>query len=40
MPIILDKMKIDTAIEIGTFVTTSIDILGISIYLFIAQLLI
>ena len=39
VPIILDKLKIDPAIATGPFVTTSIDILGISIYFFIAQLL-
>ncbi len=35
-PIILNKMKIDPAIATGPFVTTSIDILGILIYLAIA----
>lgn len=39
-PIILDKMKIDPAIATGPFVTTTIDILGIMIYLLIASALV
>ena len=35
-PILLNKMKIDPAIATGPFVTTTIDILGILIYLAIA----
>ena len=35
--ILMDKLNIDPAIATGLFVTTSIDILGISIYFFIAR---
>ena len=39
VPILMDKLNIDTAIATDPFVTTSIDILGISIYFLIARLL-
>ncbi|MFA6618797.1 MAG: magnesium transporter [Candidatus Neomarinimicrobiota bacterium] len=39
-PIILNKIKIDPAIATGPFVTTTIDILGILIYLLIATALV
>lgn len=39
-PIVLNKMKIDPAIATGPFVTTTIDILGIMIYLLIATALV
>ncbi|MEA1986075.1 MAG: magnesium transporter [Candidatus Marinimicrobia bacterium] len=38
-PIILEKIKIDPAIATGPFVTTTIDIIGIMIYLSIATIL-
>ncbi|MDZ7796073.1 MAG: magnesium transporter [Candidatus Marinimicrobia bacterium] len=39
MPMVLNKMKIDPAIATGPFVTTTIDIMGVLIYLVIAMLL-
>ena len=39
VPILMDKLNIDPAIATDPFVTTSIDILGISIYFLIARLL-
>ncbi len=39
VPLILDKMKIDPALATGPFVTTSNDILGLTIYFFIAYLM-
>ena len=39
VPLILRRLDIDTAVATGPFVTTTIDILGISIYFFIAKLL-
>ena len=36
-PIILHKFNIDPAVAAGPFVTTSIDILGIAIYLIVAS---
>jgi magnesium transporter len=39
VPLVLDKLKIDPALATGPFVTTSNDILGLSIYFFIAYLM-
>jgi len=39
VPLVLDKMKIDPALATGPFVTTSNDILGLTIYFFIAYLM-
>ena len=39
VPLVLEKMKIDPALATGPFVTTSNDILGLSIYFLIAYLI-
>jgi len=39
VPLLLDKIKIDPALATGPFVTTSNDILGLTIYFFIAYLM-
>ncbi len=39
VPLVLDKMKIDPALATGPFVTTSNDILGLTIYFLIAYLM-
>ena len=36
IPLILDKMKIDPALATGPFITTSNDILGLTIYFLVA----
>ena len=38
-PLILDKIKIDPALATGPFITTTNDILGLTIYFFIAYLM-
>ena len=38
-PLILRKLDIDPAVATGPFVTTSVDILGVSLYFMIAGLL-
>lgn len=38
-PLLLDKIKIDPALATGPFITTTNDILGLSVYFFIAYLL-
>ena len=37
IPLFFDRIRIDPAIATGPFVTTSVDILGVSLYLFIAS---
>ena len=39
VPLVLEKIKIDPALATGPFVTTTNDILGLSIYFFIAYLI-
>ena len=39
VPLILDKFDIDPAIATGPFVTTAIDILGVTLYFLIAKFL-
>jgi magnesium transporter len=39
IPLILDKMKIDPALATGPFITTANDILGLTIYFFVAYLI-
>jgi len=39
VPLVLEKIKIDPALATGPFVTTSNDILGLSIYFLIAYLI-
>ena len=36
LPIVLEKLNIDPAVSTGPFVTTSIDIIGVTSYFFIA----
>jgi magnesium transporter len=38
IPLILDKIKIDPALATGPFITTANDIIGLSIYFFVAYL--
>ena len=39
IPLVLDKMKIDPALATGPFITTANDILGLTIYFFVAYLI-
>ena len=39
VPIILKRLNIDAAVATGPFITTSVDVLGVSLFFYVAKML-